>query len=196
MRIFVVTCLILLSITTGVRAQAPVDATADPRPIELGGGVVLPRDAYDKLTAREDGWAIIERMQQRAEDTRRFQGVPHLILIFVGVLVFFWSAMVYYQRKHVRLHQTIRLIVEKGLPLPAELLRAAEQAESGSEARKGAAPAWASNLTWGGILWITVGVTLVIWLGLRHSDAWPWGFAAIVYGAAAVATAYRKREAH
>jgi hypothetical protein len=35
----------------------------------------------------------------------------------------------------------------------------------------------------------------MLFLYLRDSDAWPWGFAAVVYGAAAVFTALSKREA-
>ena len=135
-------------------------------------------------------------MQQRAADTRRFEGVPHLLLTFGSVLLFLWSAMFYYQRKHARLHRTIQLMVEKGVPLPAEILRAAEQFETGSETSRGASPPhWASNLMWGGILWITIGVTGMVYLWARGSDAWPWALAAVGYGVAACVTAYGKRSA-
>jgi hypothetical protein len=117
----------------------------------------------DEIMAREDGPAIIERMQQRARDENVFEGVPHLTVIFAGVLVFFLMVMIYYQRKHARLHRTIQLMVEKGLSIPPEILRAAEAAESGQErARDGrsapAAPVWASNLLWGGLR-ITIGIS-------------------------------------
>jgi hypothetical protein len=119
----------------------------------------------------------------------------------VAVLLFFWSAMFYYQRKHARLHRTIQLMVEKGAPVPTEILRAAEQFDSGSEKAAGSAvssitatPPWASNLMWGGILWITVGITGMAYLWIRDSDAWPWAIAAIAYGAAATFTALGKRD--
>lgn len=190
----------LLALLLTLCLAAPLQASDEKQPVELGEGVVLPREVFDQLIARDDGMAMIERMQHRAVDTRRFEGVPHLIVIFVGVLLFFWSAMFYYQRKHTRLHRTIQLMVEKGLTLPPEILRAAEQAEAGGErppATNGsaaAAPAWASNLLWGGLLWVTIGIAGTLYLWLRGNDAWPWGLAALAYGFASVGTALKNRE--
>lgn len=195
---------LLLTLCLAAPLQAADEVAVESiekQPVQLGGGVVLPREVFDQIMAREDGLATIERMQQRAEDTRRFEGMPHVILIFGAVLLFFWSAMVYYQRKHARLHRTIQLMIEKGLPLPAEILRAAENFETGADSARtqnaGAVPApfWASNLLWGGILWITIGVTGILYLYFRGSDAWPWGIAAIVYGLGAVATASKNKTA-
>lgn len=184
--------------------EVPVEApqnSSEKSPVQLGGGIVLPREVFDQLSAREDGLAMIERMQNRAEDSRRFEGMPHIMVVFAGVLVFFWSAMIYYQRKHARLHRTIQLMIEKGMPLPLEILRAAETSELGGEslpAAGGGAPAqpvWASNLLWGGILWITIGITGTLYLWIRENDAWPWGIAAVIYGFVAVGTAYGKQSA-
>ena len=171
----------------------------EPQPVQLGGGVVLPKPIFDEIMARDDGLAVIERMQQRAREQRDFEGVPHLIVIFVSVLLFFWSAMFYYQRKHARLHRTIQSMVEKGVPIPPEILRAAEEVESGIERAPGAgiapmAPAWASNVLWGGLLWITIGIAGGLYLYLRGNDAWPWALAAVIYGAASVITAIVKRD--
>lgn len=173
---------------------------ADARPVELGEGVVLPRTAFDEIISREDGLAAIERMQERAQDSRRFEGVPHLFVIFIALLLFFWSVMIYYQIKHARLHRTIRLMVEKGVPLPAEILRAAEQFDTDKEEAAGGVtavaaptPPWASNLLWGGVLWMTIGITGLVYLHLRDSDAWPWAIGALVYGALHVVTALGKR---
>jgi hypothetical protein len=196
MRTLLIAIMLSLSLAPDVHAADSIEVPPDNAPIQLGEDVVLPRSVYAELAAREDGWAIIERMQQRAAETHRFEGVPHLMLIFASVLLFFWSAMFYYNRKHARLHRTIQLMVEKGQPLPAEILRAAEQLDAGSgETTRAAAPAWASNLMWGGVLWITVGATGCLYLWWRGSEAWPWGLAALAYGVAAVVTAYRKRDA-
>jgi hypothetical protein len=195
MRILLSTLVMALSLTNDSKAADLVEAPTDTATVQLGEGLVLSRPVYQQLVVREDGWSIIERMQQRAADTQRFEGMPHLILIFASVLLLFWSAMFYYNRKHARLHRTIQLMVEKGLPPPVELLRAAEQLDAGSEAPRAApAPPWASNLMWGGVLWITVGVSGSIYLWTHGSEAWPWGLAAIAYGAAAAVTAYRKRD--
>ena len=178
-------------------AQSPPRSqSADEQRVELGEGVSLPRAVFEELTAREDGLAMLERIQHQASEARTFEGVPHLIVIFVSVLLFFWSAMVYYQRKHARVHRTIQLMVEKGMAVPPELLRSDESPDAAAKGAVGAAlapPVWASNILWGGLLWVTIGVTGVLYLWLRHSDAWPWGIAAIVYGIGAVATAFAKR---
>ena len=195
MRILLTTLALALSLSTDAYAAESVEAQPDSATVQLGEGLVLSRPVYQQLAAREDGWAIIERMQQRASDTQRFEGMPHLMLVFASVLLLFWSAMFYFNRKHARLHRTIQLMVEKGQPLPVELLRAAEQLDAGSETPRAAtAPPWASNLMWGGVLWITVGVTGCVYLWARGNSAWPWGLAAIAYGVAAAVTAYRKRD--
>jgi hypothetical protein len=157
---------------------ADSQAAMEPQPVQLGGGVVLPRPAFDQIIAQDGGLAVIERMQERARYEPGFEGLPHLIVILVAVLLFFWSTMIYYQRKHARLHRTIQLMVEKGVPLPPEILRAAEEAESGNERGQGrgvvsAGPHWASNLLWGGLLWITIGLAGGSYLYLRGNDAWP-----------------------
>ncbi len=200
MRIALVALLALgfCSMTLAAAADAPMSPVADEgQPVQLGNGVVLPRAAFDQIMARDDGTAVIERMQERARNQNAFEGMPHLIVIFASVLVFLLMAMIYYQRKHARLHRTIQLMVEKGLPIPPEILRAAEQAEAGA-GQSGPAPvpgppAWASNLMWGGLLWVTIGVAGGLYLYLRGNDAWPWAAAAVVYGAASVLTALGKR---
>lgn len=203
-------CSGLLAATSVGAQEAPVPApppvvdetsVAETQTIELGGGVSLPRPVFEELMRSEEGIALVDRLQSRASEAEAFEGVPHLILIFFSVLVFFALALLHYQRKHARLHRTIHLLIEKGLPLPIEILRAAEQAEQGVEGAASSAPvasvagaaAWASSLLWGGLLWITVGLTGMAFLWLRDSDAWPWGLAAVVYGAGAVFTAVKKR---
>jgi hypothetical protein len=212
MRTFLPAFLILLCLAAAAHAdQTEYSAPASPAPappavmdddatqrVEIGG-LVLDSEVYRDLAKREDGWQIIERLQSQVEHERRMEGVPHLVVIFFSVLLFFCAAMVYYQRKHARLHQTLQLMIEKGQPVPVDLLRAAEFAESGSEARSAsgasAAPAWASNLLWGGVLWVFIGATAMAFLWLRDSDSWPWGLAAVAYGLASMVTVYAKRRA-
>jgi hypothetical protein len=183
-----------------IEAVPAAPAPAEKEPVQLGNGIVLPREVFDELMSHPDGLEMLDRWQSRANESQNFQGVPHLVLIFAAVLVFFGLSMVYYQLKNSRLHRTIKLMIEKGLPLPAEILRAIEQSEAGSDntsaaANAAAAPLWASNLLWGGLLWITVGATGSLYLWARGSEAWPWGIAGIVYGLGAVLTAMKKRAA-
>jgi hypothetical protein len=201
MRILLTSLLLMLCLAAPLRAAEPASGPSPPDdgpPLKLGENVVLPRSVYAQILAREDGLATIERIQARASDAERFKGVPHVAIVFAGVLLFFWSSMFYYQRKQERLLVTIQLFVEKGLSVPPELLRAVEGAESDDEkgslatAPQSAPPAWASNLMWGGLLWVTIGVCGTLYLWLRGNDAWPWGFAAIVYGMASMITAYGK----
>jgi len=198
MRNLLTALLFTLCLAAPLRAAEPaVDPSPvdDGAPLKLGENVVLPRPVYVKILEREDGLATIERIQSRASDAETFRGVPQLAIIFAGVLLFFWSSMFYYQRKHARLLGTIQAFVEKGMSVPAELLRAVEGDEARTPtpaAQESAAPAWASNLMWGGLLWVTIGICGVLYLWLRGNDAWPWGFAAVVYGAASMITAYGK----
>ena len=159
MRTLLTSLLLMLCLAAPLRAADPASGPSpsdDGPPLKLGENVVLPRSVYAQILAREDGLATIERIQARASDAERFEGVPHLAILFAGVLLFFWSSMFYYQRKQERLLGTIQLFVEKGLAVPAELLRAVEGAESDDEkgspatAPPSATPAWASNLMWGG----------------------------------------------
>jgi hypothetical protein len=211
MRMYLATFCLAAIIAAPVGAQEPspspdieaalaVPAPVEKAPVQLGNGIVLPREVFDELMGHPDGLALLDRWQSRANESQNFQGVPHLVLIFAAVLIFFGLSMVYYQLKNSRLHRTIKLMIEKGLPLPAEILRAIEQSEAGSDntsaaANAAAAPLWASNLLWGGLLWITVGATGSLYLWARGSEAWPWGIAGIVYGLGAVLTAMKKRAA-
>jgi hypothetical protein len=201
------TLLLTFAAITPLRAADETDcppsaALANAERIELGDGVGLPRPVFEQLLARGDGLGLIERMQQRTSDAKTFEGVPHLVVVFIGVLLFFWSAMIYYQRKHARLHQTIQHMIEKGVPIPAEFLRAVDHFDSGSEATANCRPSmaallppvWASNILCGGLLWLTIGLAGTLFLWLRGSDAWPWGFTAVVYGLGAVLTAIVKRK--
>ena len=200
MRTLLTSLLFMLCLAAPLRAADPASGPSpsdDGPPLRLGENVVLPRSVYAEILAREDGLATIERIQARASDAERFEGVPQVAIVFAGVLLFFWSSMFYYQRKHERLLGTIQQFVEKGLAVPPELLRAVEGADSDDEkgspaAPLSATPAWASNLMWGGLLWVTIGVCGTLYLWLRGNDAWPWGFAAIVYGMASMITAYGK----
>jgi len=201
MRTLLTSLLLMLCLAAPLRAADPASGPSpsdDGPPLKLGENVVMPRSVYAQILAREDGLATIERIQARASDAERFEGVPHLAILFAGVLLFFWSSMFYYQRKQERLLGTIQLFVEKGLAVPPELLRAVEGAESDDEkgapatAPQSATPAWASSLMWGGLLWMTIGVCGALYLWLRDNDAWPWGIAAIVYGMASMITAYGK----
>jgi hypothetical protein len=211
MRMYLATFCLAAIIAAPVGAQEPspapdieavlaAPAPVEKEPVQLGNGIVLPREVFDELMSHPDGLEMLDRWQSRANESQNFQGVPHLVLIFAAVLVFFGLSMVYYQLKNSRLHRTIKLMIEKGLPLPAEILRAIEQSEAGSDntsaaANAAAAPLWASNLLWGGLLWITVGATGSLYLWARGSEAWPWGIAGIVYGLGAVLTAMKKRAA-
>jgi hypothetical protein len=55
--------------------EVPASPSADEaQPVQLGGGVVLPRAVVDEIMTREDGPAIIERMQQRAVQRMLWRG--------------------------------------------------------------------------------------------------------------------------
>jgi hypothetical protein len=98
MRTLLTSLLLMLCLAAPLRAADPASGASpsdDGPPLRLGENLVLPRSVYAEILAREDGLATIERIQARAEESQRFEGVPHLAILFAGVLLFFWSSMFY-----------------------------------------------------------------------------------------------------
>ena len=84
--------------------------------------------------------------------------------ILVGPLivatVFFFNYRIARQR-----HETIRLMVEKGVELPPDLLKIKRQSSFG-----------------GGFALLGVGIGMLLWLGLWHRPFWGLGFIFVFMG--------------
>ena len=87
-------------------------------------------------------------------------GAPVLIVILIGM----FSLLVSRSRQ-----RTIRMLVEKGQPVPAELLAPATRAvRKRSDMRRG-------------VVWTMVGLGLMIWLAAINEDGGAWSFGLIPF---------------
>jgi len=87
-------------------------------------------------------------------------GAPVLIVILIGM----FSFLVNRSRQ-----RTIRMLVEKGQPVPAELLAPATRAvRKRSDMRRG-------------VVWTMVGLGLIIWLAAINEDGGAWSFGLIPF---------------
>jgi hypothetical protein len=91
----------------------------------------------------------------------------------VGLVAYFRA------RKQKQLHDTIRLMIEKGLAIPPELLRPPVAAEEVSEADKNDDPRTALRQ---GLFLVAVGLGVCLWLWIASNDSWGLGFIPLLIG--------------
>jgi hypothetical protein len=117
--------------------------------------------------------------QDLAKSRRQAEAIPILLIVFgcpvliVGLVAFFRAR----QQKH--LHDTIRVMLEKGVPIPPELLRPPVTAGEVSTARPDNDPQTALRQ---GLFLIALGLGLCIWLWIKSSDSWGLGFIPLLIG--------------
>jgi hypothetical protein len=168
MKISVIVCIASITLTTGSFAQAP---TASPTPSATTTASVTasvsPSDLADmihqKLEKKFRGQhgIIIEGVNHDEDaDLRKMRdfvaipivaivflsifGAPVLIVMMIGMFAFFMSRM---------RQRTIRMMVEKGQPVPAELLAPTRRAvHQRSDVRRG-------------VVWTMVGLGLIVFFG-------------------------------
>src|SRR5687768_7798376 len=111
---------------------------------------------------------------------RRAEAIPILLIVFgcpvaiVGLVAYFRA------RKQNQLHDTLRVMIEKGVPIPPELLRPPITAGEVSEADKDDDdPRTALRQ---GLFLIALGLGICIWLFIKSSDSWGLGFIPLLIG--------------
>ena len=106
------------------------------------------------------------------------QAIPILLVVFgcpvaiVGLVAYFRA------RKQKQLHETLRAMIEKGVPIPPELLRS--PAPSGDASKSGGDdPRTALRQ---GLFLVALGAGICIWLLIKSSDSWGLGFIPLLIG--------------
>jgi len=168
MKISVIVCIASITLTTGSFAQAP---TASPTPSATATASVTasvsPSDLADRIHQKlekkfrgQHGIIIEGGNHDEDADLRKMRdfvaipivaivflsifGAPVLIVMMIGMFAFFMSRM---------RQRTIRMMVEKGQPVPAELLAPTRRAvHQRSDVRRG-------------VVWTMVGLGLMVFFG-------------------------------
>src|SRR5688572_6951137 len=106
------------------------------------------------------------------------KAIPILLIVFgcpvaiVGLVAYFRA------RKHKQLHETLRAMIEKGVPIPPELLRSPTPTGDASEADRDD-PRTALRE---GLFLVALGVGICVWLLIKSSDSWGLGFIPFLIG--------------
>jgi hypothetical protein len=138
----------------------------------------LPKEAFDRLTPEQ----IMELAQvhqktfvtEQLPDTILTILVPVALFTFIGVCV---ALGVNGRLKRSRLlHDTIRLMIEKGQPIPPELLQSQDP------------PRRPKSDLRNGLVLVGVGVGVVVLLFMQHQNAWPAGLIPLLMGVAFLIT--------
>jgi hypothetical protein len=116
-----------------------------------------------------------------------------LAVILIGMLVLVVACMLYFRSKHIREHATIRLMIEKGLPIPPELLRPPAAELPPEAALKINSEIQAENRLKDGIFWLAGGVGLGAFFWHAGNGIWPLCLIAVVYGLATIGVALATR---
>jgi hypothetical protein len=127
----------------------------------------LPKEAFDRLSPQQ-----IVALTMAKADARRvdYNGITRVIVpVTVFTTIFGCVALgVVLRLRHTRLlHETLRLMIEKGQPIPPELLQPPERARR------------PRNDLRTGLLFIGVGLALGIWFLTQHDKERPWPMALI-----------------
>ena len=106
------------------------------------------------------------------------QAIPILLVVFgcpvaiVGLVAYFRA------RKQKQLHETLRAMIEKDIPIPPELLRSPAPTGDASEPDR-ADPQTALRQ---GLFLVALGVGICVWLLIKSSDSWGLGFIPFLIG--------------
>ena len=107
------------------------------------------------------------------------EAIPILLIVFGCPIVMVGLVAYFRARKQKQLHDTLRVMIEKGVPIPPELLRPPITAGEVSEADKDDDPRTALRQ---GLFLIALGLGICIWLFIKSSDSWGLGFIPLLIG--------------
>jgi hypothetical protein len=175
-------------LATRALAEAPATPPAAPDqpavmmsnqpsgPTALG----VPQDVLLKMTPEQ----IAELGEQQAQIERMRRQDPNVIVPILGVIFVFGMPIVIValvvvarHRRQRMLHETVRAMVDKGVPIPAELL----QPDDGDRRTP-------RNDFRSGLVWSAIGLGLLLFLGVARNNAWPVGFIPLLIGVALLVT--------
>ena len=176
---------LLVSLFGLTLAVAPVLRAAEsPAQDGLAKSVAEPRP--DTSGESDVGKATVspqDLAKGKSGSGRRAEAIPILLIVYLSVFgcpVAIVGLVAYFRaRKQKQLHDTLRIMIEKGVPIPPELLRPPVTAGEVSEADKNDDPRTALRQ---GLFLIALGLGVCIWLWIKSSDSWGLGFIPLLIG--------------
>ena len=138
----------------------------------------LPKEVFDRLTPEQ----VMEMAQARQKTfgTERLPDMIEMIVVPVGmfsmIAVCVWLGVSGRQKRSRMLHDTLRLMIEKGQPIPPELLQPTDpQRRPRSDLRTG-------------LVLVSIGIGVGVMLLLIHHDEWPGALIPLLMGVAFLIT--------
>jgi hypothetical protein len=134
--------------------------------ISTGDEGEIPKDVTDKLTQDQLFKLMTIREAKRGEDIPG--GAPSVVAIVFGMPVVIVALVLFYRyRRNAMLHRTLAAMIDKGVPIPPELLQPEKPRKS--DLRRG-------------ITLIAVGLGLVMFFAFESRDAVGLGFIPLLIG--------------
>jgi hypothetical protein len=138
----------------------------------------LPKEAFDRLSADQ-----IMELAQAHQKTFVTEQLPNTIMtvlipisLFSMICVCVWLGVSTRLKRNRMLHETIRQMIEKGQPIPPEILQSQESPRRpDSDLRKG-------------LVLVGVGAGVCVLLLLQHNNSWPAGLIPLLMGVAFLIT--------
>lgn len=161
-------------------ATPPVPAPPAPPPIpdkkhhemkiEIHGdeGAPISKELRDKLTP--DQLFQLEQMRLANEMKGDIPGMAPLIvaIVFGFPVAIVVVVLIFRQRRNAMLHKTLAAMIDKGVPIPPELLTPAERRPK-SDLRRG-------------ITLVATGIGMVVFFALQHEEVWGLGLIPLLIG--------------
>ena len=170
---------LLVSLFGLALAVAPVLRAAEsPAPDGLASEVAESRPAPSGQTDARPATVSAQDLGTTKRGGRA-EAIPILLIVFgcpvamVGLVAYFRA------RKQKQLHDTLRVFIEKGVPIPPELLRPPATAGAVAEADPDDDPRTALRQ---GLFLIALGLGICLWLWIKSSDSWGLGFIPLLIG--------------
>lgn len=154
-----------LGLLIGVAVHAEGTADMNSATIDLTKGKEIPKEIVEKLNADQ----LYELMQIKMDKSA---DVPMLVPVIVGIVFACPVAIVavilwYRHRRNAMLHKTLAAMIDKGVPIPPELLHPEQPRRS--DLRRG-------------VILIALGLGIVVFFLGQKDNAWGLGFIPLLIG--------------
>ncbi len=160
-----VAVLIGFLLAAALRAESTAEPPHDLK-IELAKGKDIPPEVIEKLSPEQLHELMMAKLGRSSEVPAL---VPVIVAIVFGTPVAIVAVVLWFrQRRNRQLHQTLALMIEKGVPIPPELL-APEAQRKPSDLRRG-------------ILLIATGAGVIGFFLTHEADAWGLGLIPLLIG--------------